>query len=53
MGMEIDYNQDKDKEKKNKRRNVSRLQSVNPAKSGLPIITSLNAMDSQEWVESD
>lgn len=51
MGMEIDYNQDK--EKKNKRRNVSRLQSVNPAKSGLPIITSLNAMDSQEWVESD
>lgn len=29
------------------------LQSVNPAESGLPIITSLNAIDSKEWVNRE
>lgn len=29
------------------------LQSVNPSKSGLPITTCWNAMDSQEWVNSE
>ena len=51
MGMEIDYNKDKGTKKKGKA--DSRLQSVNPAKSGLAIPTVWNAMDSQEWVESD
>ena len=47
----------KEKQEKKKKKETSllggKLQSVNPAESGLAIPTIWNAMDSKEWVNSD
>lgn len=50
--MEINERQGK-KEKKATSLFGNKLQSVNPAESGLAIPTVWNAMDSKEWVNSD
>ncbi len=50
--MEINEKQEK-KKKKATSFLGNKLQSVNPEKSGLAIPTIWNAMDSQEWVDSD
>jgi len=50
----MDINEKKEKLKKKEASVLGmKLQSVDPEESGIPIPTALNAMDSQEWVESD
>lgn len=53
----VEINENREKKKNNKTNETSllggKLQSVNPAESGLAIPTVWNAMDSKEWVNSD
>ncbi len=53
----VEINENREKKKRNEKKGTSlfgsKLQSVNPAESGLAIPTVWNAMDSKEWVNSD